>query len=65
MDHISLSRWADVVAVAPATATTLSKLSVGSSEDWHSKFCIKQTNIFSTCDGENVDINRQKTTQKF
>ena len=33
MDHISLSRWADVVVVAPATANTLSKLSVGSSED--------------------------------
>ena len=33
MDHISLSRWADVVIVAPATANTLSKLSVGSSED--------------------------------
>ena len=33
MDHISLSRWADVVIVAPATANTLSKLSMGSSED--------------------------------
>jgi len=33
MDHISLSRWADVVVVAPATANTLSKLSVRSSED--------------------------------
>ena len=33
MDHISLSRWADVVVVAPATANTLSKLSMGSSED--------------------------------
>ena len=33
MDHISLSRWADVVLVAPATANTISKLSAGSSED--------------------------------
>ena len=33
MDHISLSRWADVIIVAPATANTLSKLSRGSSED--------------------------------
>ena len=33
MDHISLSRWADVIVVAPATANTLSKLSMGSSED--------------------------------
>ena len=29
MDHISLSRWADVILVAPATANTISKLSTG------------------------------------
>ena len=33
MDHISLSRWADVLLVAPATANTISKLSAGSSDD--------------------------------
>ena len=33
MDHISLSRWADLIVVAPATANTISKLSAGSSED--------------------------------
>ena len=33
MDHISLSRWSDVILVAPATANTISKLSTGSSED--------------------------------
>jgi len=33
MDHISLSRWADVILVAPATANTISKLSAGSSDD--------------------------------
>ena len=33
MDHISLSRWADLIVVAPATANTISKLSVGSSDD--------------------------------
>ena len=33
MDHISLSRWADVILVAPATANTISKLSSGSSDD--------------------------------
>ena len=33
MDHISLSRWADVVLVAPATANTISKLSTGCSDD--------------------------------
>ena len=33
MDHISLSRWADVILVAPTTANTISKLSSGSSDD--------------------------------
>ncbi|MDB9983279.1 bifunctional phosphopantothenoylcysteine decarboxylase/phosphopantothenate--cysteine ligase CoaBC [Candidatus Pelagibacter sp.] len=33
MDHISLSRWADVILVVPATANTISKLSTGSSDD--------------------------------
>ena len=33
MDHISLSRWADLILVSPATANTISKLSSGSADD--------------------------------
>ena len=33
MDHILLSRWSDLIVVAPATANTISKLSSGSSDD--------------------------------
>ena len=33
MDHIALSRWADLILVQPATANTISKLAKGSSED--------------------------------
>ncbi|MFL2887005.1 MAG: bifunctional phosphopantothenoylcysteine decarboxylase/phosphopantothenate--cysteine ligase CoaBC [Candidatus Pelagibacter sp.] len=33
MDHISLSRWADLILVAPITANTISKLSSGASDD--------------------------------
>ncbi len=33
MDHISLSRWADLILIAPATANTISKLSYGISDD--------------------------------
>ncbi len=29
MDHISLSRWSDLILIAPATANTISKLSYG------------------------------------
>ncbi len=33
MDHISLSRWSDIILVAPITANTISKISFGLSED--------------------------------
>ena len=49
MDHISLSRWADVVLVAPATANTISKLSAGSSDDLASTVILaSDKNIFLT-----------------
>jgi phosphopantothenoylcysteine decarboxylase/phosphopantothenate--cysteine ligase len=49
MDHISLSRWADVIIVAPATANTISKLSTGSSDDLASTVILASNkNIFLT-----------------
>jgi len=33
MDHISLSRWADIILIAPITANTMSKLSHGLADD--------------------------------
>ena len=33
MDHISLSRWADLILIVPATANIISKLSYGLSDD--------------------------------
>ena len=33
MDHISLSRWADLILIAPATANTMAKLSNGISDN--------------------------------
>ena len=35
MDHISLSRWADIILIAPATANTISKLAQGKQMTWH------------------------------
>ena len=46
MDHISLSRWADVILVAPATANTISKLSAGSSDDLASTVILLLIKIF-------------------
>jgi len=33
MDHITLSRWCDVILVSPATANSISKFSYGNAED--------------------------------
>ena len=33
MDHISLSRWSDLILITPATANTISKISYGLSDD--------------------------------
>ena len=33
MDHISLSRWSDLILITPATANTISKISFGLSDD--------------------------------
>ena len=33
MDHISLSRWSDLILIAPATANTISKIGFGLSDD--------------------------------
>ena len=49
IDHISLSRWADVILVAPITANTISKLSAGSSNDLASTVILaSDKNIFLT-----------------
>ena len=46
MDHISLSRWADVIIVAPATANTITKLSKGLSEDLLQQYYLLQINKY-------------------
>ncbi len=49
MDHISLSRWSDLILVAPATANTVSKLSSGSSDDLATAVILaSDKNIFLT-----------------
>ena len=47
MDHISLSRWADLIVIAPATANTISKLRYGISDDLASTLVLASNkNIF-------------------
>ncbi len=47
MDHISLSRWSDLILVAPVTANTISKLSTGLSDNLASAVILASNkNIF-------------------
>ena len=47
MDHISLSRWSDLILIAPITANTISKLSYGMSDDLASTVVLaSDKNIF-------------------
>ena len=63
MDHISLSRWADVIIVAPATANTISKLSQGSSEDLASTVILASNKQVFLAPAMNVRMWEHQSTQ--
>ena len=62
MDHITLSRWADVIIVAPATANTISKLSQGSSEDLASTVILASNKQIFIAPAMNVRMWEHKST---
>ena len=64
MDHISLSRWADVIIVAPATANTISKLSPGSSEDLASTVILASNKQIFLAPAMNVRMWEHQSTKK-
>ena len=64
MDHISLSRWADVIVALPSTANFMSKLSRGSADDLATTVILasdKQTFLFPAM---NVRMWEHKATQR-
>ena len=64
MDHISLSRWADVIIVAPVTANTISKLSQGSSEDLASTVILASNKQIFLAPAMNVRMWEHHSTKK-
>ena len=64
MDHISLSRWADLVLVAPATANTISKLSSGSSDDLASAVILASDKDIFLTPAMNVRMWEHPSTKK-
>ncbi len=63
MDHIALSRWADVIIVAPTTANTIAKLSQGSSEDLASTVILASNKQIFLAPAMNVRMWEHKSTK--
>tara|TARA_Y100000389_G_scaffold112328_1_gene109359 strand:- start:2873 stop:4078 length:1206 start_codon:yes stop_codon:yes gene_type:complete len=63
MDHIALSRWADVIIVAPTTANTISKLSQGSSEDLASTVILASNKQIFLAPAMNVRMWEHQSTK--
>ena len=64
IDHISLSRWADLVLVLPATANFMSKLSKGSADDLASTIALASNKEIFLAPAMNVRMWLHKATQK-
>jgi phosphopantothenoylcysteine decarboxylase/phosphopantothenate--cysteine ligase len=64
MDHIALSRWADLILVEPATANTMSKLASGSSEDLASTVILASNKPIFLVPAMNVRMWEHPSTKK-
>ena len=64
IDHISLSRWADLILVIPATANFMSKLSKGSADDLGSTIILASNKEIFLVPAMNVRMWLHKATQK-
>ncbi len=63
MDHISLSRWADLILIAPATANTISKLAQGTSDDLASTVVLASDKDIILAPAMNVRMWEHPTTK--
>ena len=63
MDHISLSRWCDIILVAPITANTISKLSNGNAEDLASTVILASNKDILICPAMNVRMWEHPSTK--
>ena len=64
IDHISLSRWADLIMVLPTTANFMFKLSKGSAEDLASTIILASNKETFLVPAMNVRMWEHKATQK-
>ncbi len=66
MDHITLSRWADLILIAPATANTISKLANGNTDDLASTVALASNKKIFIAPAMNVRMwDHQSTKQNI
>ena len=63
IDHISLSRWADLIVVLPTTANFMSKLSIGKAEDLATTVLLASNKDILLVPSMNVRMWLHKATQ--
>jgi len=64
MDHINLSRWADLILIAPATANTISKLANGNSDDLASTVALASNKKILIAPAMNVRMWDHQSTRE-
>ncbi len=64
MDHIALSRWADVILIAPATANTISKLAQGTTDDLASTVILASNKEVYLAPAMNVRMWEHQSTKQ-
>ena len=64
MDHISLSRWADLILIAPATANTISKLANGNSDNLASTVALASNKKIFIAPAMNVRMWDHQSTRE-
>ena len=64
IDHISLSRWADLIVVLPTTANFMTKLSLGKAEDLATTVILASNKDILLVPAMNVRMWIHKATQK-
>jgi len=64
MDHIALSRWADVILIAPATANTISKLAQGTNDDLASTVVLASNKEIYLAPAMNVRMWEHQSTKQ-
>ena len=64
MDHIALSRWADIVLIAPATANTISKLAQGTADDLASTVVLASDKKIYLAPAMNVRMWEHQSTKQ-